>query len=449
MDYSNLNLDTFLRPINSPVFKADFNTSYGFDYGTERSSVDNSVIQDQAITNAKIANLTADKITSGTISSGIVYAGSVSASQVSAGTLVSGVVYAGTISANQLTAGTIDSLVINGGTVTGALIQTASTGARVNMSANNSVIDFYDGGNDLVARLDENATSFSITSLDTRNLLLSANNSAGTITISAAQMNMNNTDIVNVDTLSFNSGEAMTSEGTAVNIASGKSLVFLGTQGGVNCGNINCNSINMNDNILSGIKNLSFNDNSNSPSNREVLMDDDGSNQRMRVKFANSGTQWQFDLTSTCEPVTKDKSDVKYKEKYDLMEELDDDRFTYRWADDESVQEEYRGMPKSHFPSMGNDGTEWKQHMDASWKRSWLPMKTFPDRMETMGQYPYAPPESPLIGDTESKANIYQLMAHGYNKSQDRIDELLTLVSELTDRVLKLESEKILKDEIK
>jgi len=107
MDYSNLNLDQFLRPLDSPLSRITSN-AYNFDTATERASITNSTLQDQSVTNAKIVNLTADKITAGTISSGVVYGGTISGTQITAGTIQANVGYLGTLSASQLTAGSIN-----------------------------------------------------------------------------------------------------------------------------------------------------------------------------------------------------------------------------------------------------------------------------------------------------------------------------------------------------
>ena len=92
MDYSNLNLDQFLRPLDSPLSRITSN-AYNFDTATERANITNSTLQDQSVTNAKIVNLTADKITAGTISSGVVYGGTINGTQVTAGTIQAGIGY--------------------------------------------------------------------------------------------------------------------------------------------------------------------------------------------------------------------------------------------------------------------------------------------------------------------------------------------------------------------
>jgi hypothetical protein len=167
------------------------------------------------------------------------------------------------------------------------------------------------------------------------------------------------------------------------------------------------------------------------PAVQEVLLEDNATNQRLKIQFANfAGTVYQFDLTDTCQPAKE--VDPKYEEKYELMEELDDSRFKIKYpTESDDIPEQYLGEPVAHYPSMGNDGTEMKQHHEAMRKRPWLPMKKLPDELPTMGQYPYPPVESPLIGSTESKMNLYQLIAHSYNQLQKRCAELEKRVEKL------------------
>lgn len=168
------------------------------------------------------------------------------------------------------------------------------------------------------------------------------------------------------------------------------------------------------------------------PNDQEILLEDNTTNQRLRLKFANNATQWQVDLTDTCTPVKRKDYGKKYFKKYDLMTELDDSRFKNKYPkDDKNVQEEYRGQPVSHFPSMGDDGTARQEHNEAMWERPWLPMRRIPDRMETMGQFPYPPVHSSLIGENETKVNLYQLLAHAYNQLQERCDGLEARIAEL------------------
>lgn len=46
---------------------------------------------------------------------------------------------------------------------------------------------------------------------------------------------------------------SITSSGSSIDIASGKNLTFLGTQGSINCGNIDCDAIAMNDHAITGV----------------------------------------------------------------------------------------------------------------------------------------------------------------------------------------------------
>jgi hypothetical protein len=70
-------------------------------------------------------NITANQITSGTINSNVIYAGTVSANNITSGTLAANVIYAGTVAATNITAGTLSSNVIYAGNI-------VSTGATLN-----------------------------------------------------------------------------------------------------------------------------------------------------------------------------------------------------------------------------------------------------------------------------------------------------------------------------
>lgn len=215
--------------------------------------------------------------------------------------------------------------------------------------------------------------------------------------------------------------------GADLHIASTKNLIFDGTQGSINCGSIDCNSIEMNSQSLNHCQAIVFSnrDTSWTPGNSEFGNEDNATNQRLRMKFTNNGTQWQVSLSAVCTPVNKKDYAPEYFDKYELMEELDESRFKLKYPKSNDVQKEYRGRPVSHFPSMGDpDNTAWQKHMEAMWKRPWLPIKKMPHRMETMGQYPYPPVHSSLIGEGESMANMYQLLAHAYNTLQERYDNL-------------------------
>lgn len=421
-DYGDLGLNNFLAPTESPVNFGGATSGFEFESNNSRGAAVTSFLKDKSVTNDKVDSITADKISAGTIDSGIIYSGTIEADQIAAGILNSGVINSGTlnasnitggtVTANILTAGTIDADTVrlkdlsaseintgtmtanfitggtlNGGTVTmkdldasnitagtmtGRTVRTASSGQRVVMDGSNNRIDFYNSGGTVVGRV--NGTSGGIF--------------------------FDNPDTSTSMTLGF---------GTVI---LGGAVAMTG------------NPMFLDGGDLTGAKSVYFQHNSSTPADRQFLMEDDGSNQRMRVHFANNGTQWQFDLTSVCQPVLYSQIDTNYITKYDLDTTLDDTRFASRYPYTEDIQEEYRAKPVSHYPSMGNDGTEQQIHNEAMWKRPWLPMKTMPDRLETMGQFPYPFVESPLIGNGEAKENFYQLIAHAYNHQQDRIDDL-------------------------
>lgn len=50
--------------------------------------------------------------------------------------------------------------------------------------------------------------------------------------------------------------------------------------------------------------------------------------------------------------------------------------------------------------------------------------KPLPDRLPTFGMDPLPVDEHQLIGEYESKQNLYLIMAHAYNRIMDRLDKL-------------------------
>jgi len=67
IDYSNIGLNLYLQPVNSPTITQTRVTGYGFDSIADRGVIINSLLQDNSVTNAKIVNLDADKINAGTV----------------------------------------------------------------------------------------------------------------------------------------------------------------------------------------------------------------------------------------------------------------------------------------------------------------------------------------------------------------------------------------------
>lgn len=207
MNYSAINLNQSLQPIGSPIDKGrPFTSGYSFDSQMDREfinqvalrtdSVSTRTIQDLAVTDAKIANLTANKITAGTIdasaisvinlnanniTSGTISASTIAVTNLNANNLTTGTISAstititnlnasnistGTLSANRIGAssiaadkldvsqlsaisanmGTLTSGLINGGTITGALVRTASSGARVQLNGTANKLEIYNSG---------------------------------------------------------------------------------------------------------------------------------------------------------------------------------------------------------------------------------------------------------------------------------------------------------------
>ena len=93
-------------------------------------------------------------------------------------------VVAGSVSADDITAGTINAVTITGttitgGTLTGATIKTKSSGARVQLNANEAWVSMYDAGNDLVFLLDEDGSAVLLATSDGRDLILGADDGLG------------------------------------------------------------------------------------------------------------------------------------------------------------------------------------------------------------------------------------------------------------------------------
>lgn len=66
-NYSNIGLNLYLQPVNSPTITQTRVTGYEFDSIADRGVIINSLLQDNSVTNAKIVNLDADKINAGTV----------------------------------------------------------------------------------------------------------------------------------------------------------------------------------------------------------------------------------------------------------------------------------------------------------------------------------------------------------------------------------------------
>lgn len=346
MDYSNLNLDQFLRPLDSPLSRI-YSNSYAFDSVTERASITNSTLQDQSVTNAKIVNLTADKITAGTISSGVVYGGTISGTQITAGTIQANVGYLGTLSASQLTAGSINaanitvfnidadqintgeidasvvridnldgvtnsvgSTVIDGGyittgTINANLIQAGTlSGRSVNSSSGNNRIvlnngdslDFYNAGS-LRGRIRPATAGLGMVA-DTGSFV--TENDEGFY----ASVNQDFDDFFKfyAGTVS-GQGEAGVIElpnnnKMFITDASGNTLVSFSTTQMFSDKKIVANDgVEMNDNTIYEISMANFNEKTSAPNNNDgIWYYKSGGSYSFRSKM--EGTNWQFDQTS-------------------------------------------------------------------------------------------------------------------------------------------------------
>lgn len=66
--------------------------------------------------------------------------------------------------------------------------------------------------------------------------------------------------------------------------------------------------------------------------------------------------------------------------------------------------------------------------------------KKLPNHLPTKARMPYPPDEHKLIGNFESKQDLYLLFANAYNRLMKRTDHLIARNEELESRLAKLES---------
>lgn len=99
-------------------------------------SVTNAKFIDAAITNAKITTVDAGKFTTGSLSADRIAANSITAEKLDVDEL----------SAISTNVGTITSGAITGNTITGGVVQTGTSGDRVEMSASPNAMRLYDSG---------------------------------------------------------------------------------------------------------------------------------------------------------------------------------------------------------------------------------------------------------------------------------------------------------------
>jgi hypothetical protein len=161
-----------------------------------------------------------------------------------------------------------------------------------------------------------------------------------------------------------------------------------------------------------------------------------------------------------------DNPDPKYSKKYKLQEKngmtLDDSRFpesaricllskmTPSEKDELKAKdpdffeelEEEEGRLYKIFPPSGTfehdieHDADQKQYARDAMKRPRVPLAEMPDRLPTMGEMPYPPVETPLIGMWEEPMNIYLLMANGYNFRGEQIDKLRARIEELERKLI-------------
>lgn len=111
------------------------------------------------------------------------------------------------LSVSQLSAltadlGTITAGSITGVTITGSTFRTASSGARIELTASSAVMKFYDSGGDETLRIDDNGTDSLIKAYDGRHLALSSE--SGRVYVNS-HLDMNNNDIWTCNQIRFTS----------------------------------------------------------------------------------------------------------------------------------------------------------------------------------------------------------------------------------------------------
>lgn len=113
----------------------------------------NTAIQDAAITNAKIANLAVDNSKIANLDASKITAGTIDANRIGANTITADKMSVSSLSAISANLGSLTS-----GTITGGTVQTASSGARVSLSA--SGFQAYDSGNNVRAQINTDGSGW-------------------------------------------------------------------------------------------------------------------------------------------------------------------------------------------------------------------------------------------------------------------------------------------------
>jgi len=104
-DYTTIGLNQFLVSSNSVLSNSGAVSAYDFQSESERSSIPNYLIQDDAVNNRKIVSVSADKITAGTVVVAVTLGTSASGSLILDGANNRLIVYGGT-------SGTVPQIVI-------------------------------------------------------------------------------------------------------------------------------------------------------------------------------------------------------------------------------------------------------------------------------------------------------------------------------------------------
>lgn len=175
----------------------------------------------------------------------------------------------------------ISSPSITGGTIVGTTIKTASTGVRVELTANDAEIAIYDSGNDKVLSIDDDGTVVFLRTSDSRYLAFDVPTGYSHI------FRVNNTNKMTVGTTL---GMSIDLDMNSHNIIDAGSMTMTG---GISIGN----ALDMNGNDINETDVISFNSrDSNPPNNWCIYAYSSGGTYQLRVRL--NGTTYSTDLSA-------------------------------------------------------------------------------------------------------------------------------------------------------
>jgi len=205
-------LNENLTPVDAPINSGSVVNSYDFNSKNDRNIINSynlGTFSTDKITAGTIdaslitvTNISATNITTGTMSASLITGGTLSADRIGGGTVTANILTAGTISGTVVDLTNVNASNITVGTITGIKFRTNVAGsARVELEANQALIDIYDSGDDLVLRVDDNGTDVTFSAFDGRNVALDA--AGGASVYCNDPLDMNSNDIKTVKVINF------------------------------------------------------------------------------------------------------------------------------------------------------------------------------------------------------------------------------------------------------